>query len=207
MGRAAEQCVAADQAARNGEIEKARRVWLELWRAYGGSAGLAARLAWARVQAGEVGPAALWVLRGEMLEPRDPALRWVEDRVREAGGLVGASTPRWPVRPIEWSALALLLGLSTGLAWPRPGRTMALALLALASAVIFPLQGWLSIRSGQAVMLAVAPLEGSDVELEAGQLVTIRGREGSRVHVAAGRVIDGWVPARTVALIAGGEDG
>jgi len=56
-------------------------------------------------------------------------------------------------------------------------------------------------------MLAVAPLEGSDVELEAGQLVTIRGRQGGRVHVAAGRVIDGWVPASSVAAIAGGEDG
>lgn len=207
MGRGAEQCAAADQAARRGEVEKARRVWLELWRAHGGRAGLAARLAWARVQAGEVGPAALWVLRGEMIEPRDPSLRWVEERVREAGGLVGASAPRWPVRPIEWSALALALGLCTGLAWPRPAGTVVWALLTLAAAVMFPLQGWMSMRSGLAVMLAVAPLEGSDVELEAGQLVMIRGREGSRVHVAAGRVIDGWVPASSVAPIAGGEDG
>jgi len=207
MGRAGEQCSAADQAARRGEIEKARRVWLELWRAYGGNAGLAARLAWARVQAGEVGPAALWVLRGEMMEPRDPALRWVEERVREAGGLVGASAPRWPIRPLEWSALALVLGVCTGFAWPRLAPSIVLAVLTAASAFMFPLQGWLSTRSGQAVMLAVAPLEGSDVELEAGQLVTIRGRQGGRVHVAAGRVIDGWVPASSVAAIAGGEDG
>ncbi|HET9328602.1 MAG TPA: BatD family protein [Candidatus Eisenbacteria bacterium] len=205
--RAAQQSAAADQAARRGEVEKARRVWLELWRIHGGRAGLAARLAWARVQAGEVGPAALWVLRGEMIEPRDPALRWVEERVREAGGLVGAAAPRLPVRPIEWSALSLALGLCTGLAWPRIGRSVLLGLLALSCAAIFPMQGWLSARSGQAVMLAVAPLEGSDVELEAGQMVTIREREGGRVHVAAGRVIDGWVPATSVAPIAGGEDG
>jgi len=207
MSRAAEQCAAADQAARRGEVDKARQVWLQLWRAHGGSAGLAARLAWARVQAGEVGPAALWALRGEMIEPRDPALRWVEERVREAGGLVGAATPRWPVRPIEWSSLALVLGLAAGVSWPRRGRAVALAVLALIAGAIFPVQGWLSTRSGQAVMLSVAPLEGSDVELEAGQLVTIRGRQGGRVHVAAGRVIDGWVPATSVAPIAGGEDG
>jgi len=111
------------------------------------------------------------------------------------------------VRPIEWSSLALVLGLAAGVSWPRRGRAVALAVLALIAGAIFPVQGWLSTRSGQAVMLAVAPLEGSDVELEAGQLVTIRGRQGGRVHVAAGRVIDGWVPATSVAPIAGGEDG
>ena len=205
-GRAAEQCAAADQAARAGEIEKARRVWLELWRVHGGQGGLAARLAWAHVQAGEIGPAALWVLRGEMIAPRDPALRWVEERVREAGGLVGASPPRWPVRSSEWSFAALTLGLAAGLSWPRRGLAFTLAVAAMAAALVFPFQGWVAARSGQAVMLAAAPLEGSDVQLEPGQMVTIRGREGQRVRVAAGRVIDGWVPASAVAPIAGGED-
>ncbi|TMQ68741.1 MAG: protein BatD [Candidatus Eisenbacteria bacterium] len=206
-GRAAEQCAAADQAARRGEVDRARRVWLELWRSQGGQAGLAARLAWAHVQAGEIGPAALWVLRGEMMGPRDPALRWVEERVREAGGLVGATAPRWPLRPIEWSALALVVGIGAGLCWPRRVRAVAVATLALVCALVYPVQGWMAERSGRAVMLAMAPLQGSDVELEPGQLVTIRAREGGRVRVAAGRVIDGWVPASIVAPVAGAADG
>jgi len=205
-GRAAQQCIAADQAARRGEIDKARRVWLELWRTHRGSGGLAARLAWARVQSGEIGPAALWVIRGEMIEPRDPALRWVDERVREAGGLVGSSAPRWPVRPMEWSLLALVAGLSAG--WvPRRAWAATLAVVALLAGAIFPAQGWLAERSGRAVMMAAAPLEGSDLELEPGQLVTIRGREGNRVRVAAGRVADGWVPVSAVAPITGTEGG
>jgi hypothetical protein len=205
-GRAAQQCVAADQAARRGEVDRARRVWLELWRMHGGSAGLAARMAWAHVQGGEIGPAALWVIRGEMIEPRDPGLHWVDERVREAGGLVGASPARWPVRPIEWSVLAVLAGLAAG-AVPRRGAATGLAMLALAAGLVFPVQGWLAERSGRAVMMASAPLQGSDLELEPGQLVTIRGREGNRVRVAAGKVIDGWVPASSVAPIAGSEGG
>ena len=92
--RAAAQCQSADQAARRGDIAKARSAWLALWRVHGGDPGLAARLAWAHDQAGEVGRAALWVLRGELVEARDPSLRWVEERVREAGGLIGAAAPR-----------------------------------------------------------------------------------------------------------------
>ena len=208
-GRAAAQCQAADQAARRGEVEKARQVWLELWRSQGGSPGLAARIAWAHVQAGEIGPAALWVLRGELVEPRDPGLRWVEERVREAGGLVGASAPRWPVRRLEWSLVALVLGLATGLAWSRPPLAAGFVIGVLVATTVVPIQGWLAARYGTAVVLRPTDLEGSDVQLEPGQMVTVRAREGARLHVAAGRVIDGWVPATAVARIAPprGDDG
>jgi hypothetical protein len=208
-GRAAAQCQAADQAARGGEVDKARRVWLELWRSYGGAPGLAARIAWAHVQVGEIGPASLWVLRGELVEPRDPGLRWVEDRVREAGGLVGASAPRWPVRRIEWSLVALLSGLAGVVLWSRRAAAVLSFAVAVLAAAILPAQGWLAEQSGTAVVLGQAELAGSDVELEPGQMVTVRAREGARVHVAAGRVIDGWVPATAVARVAPrrGEDG
>jgi hypothetical protein len=203
--RAAMQCRAADQAARQGDIAKARDVWQALWQSWGGHPGLAARLAWAHNQAGEVGPAALWVLRGELVEARDPSLRWIEERVREAGGLVGAAAPRWPVRSIEWSIAALILATGGVVAWGRRGLAVSCLVGALGVSAIEPVQGWRASRSGEAVVLTAAALQGSDVELEPGQLVIVRGREGSRVRVTAGRVIEGWIPASAVARVAKSE--
>src|SRR5262249_1934700 len=132
----------ADQAAQRGELERARATWLELWRRGAQHPGLAARLAWFEMQAGQTGPAALWVLRGDLAEPRDPAPDWVGDRVRESGGLVGAGAPRTPVTRLEWSLMGVLAGLGAGILWPRRRATLACVALALAAGVVYPLQGW-----------------------------------------------------------------
>jgi hypothetical protein len=205
--RAAAQCQSADQAARRGEIAKARSAWLALWRVHGGDPGLAARLAWAHEQAGEVGRAALWVLRGELVEARDPSLRWVEERVREAGGLIGAAAPRWPIRRIEWSVGAFAFGLIGMLAWGQRALALGCLAVAVAASVTEPIQGWRARSSGEAVVLSASGLQGSDLELEPGQLVIVRGREGDRVRVAAGRVVEGWVPAEAVAQVTAPPDG
>jgi hypothetical protein len=205
--RAAAQCQEADQAARRGDVARARGAWLALWRVHGGDPGLAARLAWAHDQAGEIGRAALWVLRGELVEARDPGLRWVEERVREGGGLVGAAAPRWPVRRIEWSLGAFALGLIGMLLWSRRGMAIACLALAVAASAVGPIQGWRALSSGEAVVLSTAGLQGSDVELEPGQLVIVRRREGDRVRVAAGAVVEGWVPAGAIAQITAPPEG
>jgi hypothetical protein len=205
--RAAAQSLLADQAARRGEIAKARSAWVALWRVHGGDPGLAARLAWAHDQAGEVGRAALWVLRGELVEARDPGLRWVEERVREGGGLIGAGAPRWPVRRLEWSIGVFALGLIGMIGWDRRSLALSCLALAVAGSAVEPIQSWRALRSGEAVVVSAAGLQGSDVELEPGQLVIVRGREGDRVRVAAGRVVEGWVPAASVAQVTAPPEG
>src|SRR3989442_1754216 len=95
-----------------------------------GARGAAGR--WSRCGAGAT-PAG--VLRGERDEPRDRALAWVAERVREGGGLSGGKHARWPVRRIEWAIAALLLGTAAGGLWPR--RTWAAAaILAIGCAAV-----------------------------------------------------------------------
>lgn len=194
--RAARGALAADQAAKRGETERARRAWAELWQQGGHDARLAARVAWADAQAGEIGPAALWVARGEIADPREGSLRWVEGRVREAGGLMGSSPARLPVRPLEWSLAALLAGAASVLLGRRRLGPV-LAAVAIACGSIYPLQGLWATRSGRAVVLQSATL-GSGVELDAGQMVTVVESRGDRVRIEAGRVLGGWVPAAAI---------
>ncbi len=185
----------ADAAARAGDLERARRVWLALWERGARTPGLAARLAWAEVRGGQVGPASAWVVRGEILGPRDPALGWVRERVREAGGLSGATSARWPVRRIEWSVLALVFGAAAGGFWPRRVPSVAALALAVTCAAVFPFQGWVAARIPAAVLEGAATLAGPGLELEPGQVVRILSRAGDRVRVEAGRGIEGWLPA------------
>jgi hypothetical protein len=132
-----------------------------------------------------------------MSDPREGSLRWVEDRVREAGGLVGASPARVPVRPLELALAALIAGAASVLARGRRAG-LSLAVLAIAAGALFPLQGVWAARSGRAVVLESATLAGSGVELDAGQMVTVLESRGDRIRVAAGRVLGGWVPAVAV---------
>lgn len=205
--RYARLALEADGWARRGDIGRAREAWLALWREGGDDAGLAARLAWESVQGGEVGRAALWVLRGNRVGARDPALHWVAERVREAGGLMGAGMMRLPVRDLEWSVLALLLGGAAP--WLRRRRWWSLAcgLLALGVAGIGPLErAWIR-ASGQAVVLQPARVEGTDIDLDPGQVVRVQRREGERVRVKIGRMTDGWLPATSVGQVAEERDG
>ena len=192
--RGALRARAADDAARAGHVDRARAGWLALWREGARSPALAARLAWVEVNAGAAGPAAVWVLRGELGEPRDPALAWVRERVREAGGLAGPGTARLPLRHLEWAILALALGAGAGLAWPRRTPALGLVALAIAASAVYPLQAWLAAHPDREVVRVATTLEGPGLELEAGQVVTVLERGMDRARVRAGRGVTGWIP-------------
>jgi hypothetical protein len=71
----------------------------------------------------------------------------------------------------------------------------AVAALAIACAAVFPAQGWQATRAGHAVLEREARLEGPELDLAAGQVVTVLRRAGERARVVAGRGIEGWIPA------------
>lgn len=191
----------ADLLARGGELDGARAAWRALWSRGFRAPGLAARLGWAAIRSGEVGDAAAWALRGEREESRDGALVWVRERVREGGGLVGAGGGRLPVRRLEWAVLALALGIAAGAAWPRRGIALALAALCVAAGSARLLESrWIE-RAPRAVVLAAAPLEGSDLTLEPGQVVTVLSRAADSVRVRAARDLVGRVPETAIETV------
>ena len=184
----------ADDAARAGRVDAATAEWRRLWTEGPGDAPLAARLAWAALQRGDVGGAALWALRGQQREARDPTITWIEARAREAGGMLGAPGRALPLRSGEWAALAGALGLAAALLWRRPRLAAPLALLAAFTAVEPELQAAWNTRAPLAVVRAATPLAGADVQLEPGQVVRVRGRRDGAVRVRAGRDLEGGVP-------------
>ena len=186
---------AVDRVAREGDVARARAAWNELWREGARGPGLAARLAWAEATRGALGPAAVWVLRGEQTDARDPALAWVSELVREGGGLAGARPVRLPVRRVEWAVVALALGLGAGAVWPRRGLALPLAVLALCAAGVDPLQDAWAAHVGQSVVGRSVTLEGAGLELETGQVVQVLRSEGNWARVRAGRELEGRVPA------------
>jgi hypothetical protein len=189
---------AADQAARAGDVTRARGEWARLWSEGGRAPGLAARLAWVDAQSGAAGSAAAWVVRGELLGGRDPALGWVAERVREGGGLIGVSSRRWPVRPLEWGIIALLFGALAGLAWPNRNLAGA-ALVAIAlCGVIDPVQSAIVARQHHGVILGPVAIAEAGVDLQPGQVVRVREQRGDRVRIDAGAGVEGWVPAGSV---------
>ncbi|MEK7330544.1 MAG: hypothetical protein AAB113_07060, partial [Candidatus Eisenbacteria bacterium] len=194
---------AADQAAREGDLTRARDRWAALWRAGAHHSGLAARLAWAEAQGGAVGPAAAWVVRGERAGARDPALHWIAERVREGGGLIGDVPVRWPVRPLEWAVAALLLGVGAGALWPRRGPVAVGVALALLTGAVDPLQGTLAARSGCAVVQQTVTLEGAGLDLQPGQVVRLLERRGGRARVSAGGGVGGWLPESAIDIVNG----
>jgi len=200
--RYARLAVEADQWARRGELSRARTAWQTLWREAGEHPGLAARLAWEGMQSGDVGRAALWVLRGELAGARDPALAWVAERVREAGGLMGSGMTRLPVRDLEWSLIAFVTALAGCLAWRRRAAwSIAAAVVAVIAAVTVPLErAWVQ-ASGRAVVLRATRLEGTDVDLDPGQVVRVRSGQNGRVRVQIGRMTEGWLPAASIGRV------
>jgi hypothetical protein len=186
---------AADRVAREGDVARARAAWVGMWREGARGPALAARLAWAEATRGALGPAAVWVLRGEQAEARDPALAWVSDLVREGGGLAGERPVRLPVRRVEWAVLALVLGLGAGAVWPRRGLAVALGVLALCAAGMDSTQDAWAARVAQSVVSRSVTLEGTGLELETGQVVQVLRDEGAWARVRVGRELEGRVPA------------
>ena len=193
---------AADRVAREGDVARAGSAWIGMWREGAHAPALAARLAWAEATGGALGPAAVWVLRGEQADARDPALRWVSDLVREGGGLAGARPVRLPVRRAEWAVAGLVLGLAAGAVWPRRGLAVALAMLAVGTAVVDPIEDVWAKQVAQAVVGRNVQLEGTGLELETGQVVEVLGWEGASARVRAGRELVGRLPGAALLPVA-----
>lgn len=194
--RAAQRAEAADQAARAGDLATACRAWAALWHDGDREAALAARLASCALRDGDLGAASAWAWRGARGEPRDPALEWAWERVREAGGLAGGGRGAAPVRSLEWAIAALLWGLAAGALWPRRGPALALAALALVCGVAEPAARAWDGRYDHAAVRSATTLEGARVDLEAGQIVIVKEWRGDRARVEVARGIEGWL-ART----------
>ncbi len=192
------RAAAAESAARTGDIAAAERGWRALWKDGARAPGLAARLAWSRLEFDDVAPAALWVLRGEREDGRDRALGWTKARVREAGGLSGSPLRSIPMTRLEWGVLGAMFGLAAGIVWPRRLASLVCAVLLAACACVVPVQSLAIARSGEAVVMRETRLGGSDIDLEPGRVVRLRGKDGGRQIVWVGRGVSGWLPADVV---------
>lgn len=199
--RGERRLAAADQAARGGAVERAAAEWRALWREGARHPAVAARLAWSELQAGEIGQAALWALRGERLEARDPSLDWMIQQIRETGGLTGHQPTRLPVRRFEWALLALVAGLATMLLWPRLVPAGVAGALFLLAAFLHPVEGWWADRSVRAVVASPVTLEGTELELEPGQVVTVIERSAGRARAEVGHGAVGWLSEGSLELL------
>ena len=191
----AARAAAADALAAQRQVGAAASAWEQLWHDSPGDPALAARLAWASLREPRLPEAALWVLRGRAGEPRSAALVWAEERVREAGGLVGAPGAGLPVRSLEWGALAFALALGALLEWPRRWSSGMLALLALLAAAAPALQHAQGRPESLAVVAVETTLSGADTQLEPGEVVRALAAHGDTVRVSAGHDAIGEVPA------------
>jgi len=194
---------AGDQAARAGEPERAKVQWLAIWREGAREPGLAARLAWSELQAGSPGAAAAWGVRGERVGVRDPSLGWIAGRVREGGGLVGDASARWPVRPLEWAIVALVLGASSGVLWPRRGLAIAAVVLSGAAGLTGAVQQRLDAATDRGVVQASVTLEGAGLDLQPGQVVRLLEQRGGRALVDAGGGAGGWIADSVIDIVRG----
>jgi hypothetical protein len=129
---------------------------------------------------------------------RDRGLAWVAERVREAGGLVGAGPRPWPVRPIEVACAALALGFACGALWPRRGVVAALGVALILVVAAPPAQRAWVLREARGVVREPVELSGPGIELQPGQVVTWLGRRRDGVRVRAGRGVEGVVPAGAI---------
>jgi len=64
-------------------------------------------------------------------------------------------------------------------------------------------QGWHAARATHAVLDSGVTLQGPDLDLSAGQVVTVLRRAGERARVVAGRDIEGWLPAASLIELKG----
>jgi hypothetical protein len=194
----AERAAAADTRARNGRVDQAEAEWARLWDESPGDPALAARLAWGALQRDDPGAATVWVLRGDRREARDPALRLLAQRVRDAGGLVGAPGRSLPLRSSEWAVLACVLAIAAGVLWPRRRIAEVLLGLALVAGTWWPAESAWRGQQWLAVVRSAVTLPPGDVMLDAGQVVRVLRLEGGQADVRATADLSGTLPERAL---------
>jgi hypothetical protein len=199
------QAQQAESWARRGEWDRARARWEELWQTSRGDPGVAARLAWSALQAGETGPATLWVLRGWLSDPRDPGVRWVAQRARESGALLGESGAGWWPSALEAALAAALAGGGLAWFWGRDGRmALGLGVVWLSAMIVLPARDWAQRRTERVVVMhetELVPNAGDRLPMEPGQVLRVRGRAGKTLRVTAGPGVEGRVASDAVAGI------
>ena len=200
-GRLAERAAAADERARGGDMAAAEAEWARLWDEAPGDPALAARLAWGALDRDDVATATVWTLRGDRREARDPAIESIAARVRDAGGLVGAPGRALPFRSFEWALFAFLLATGAGLAWPRRGWAVTLAVAACVAGAWWPVETTWRARQALAVVRATVPLPPTGVTLDSGQVVRVRGLATGAVAVQAASDLEGTLPESAVWLL------
>jgi hypothetical protein len=194
----AERAAAADTRARDGRVEEAEAEWARLWEESPGDPALAARLAWGALQRDDPGAATVWVLRGDRREARDPALRVLSQRVRDAGGLVGAPGRSLPLRSYEWAVLACAFAIAAGALWPRRRVAELLLGLALVAGAWWPAESAWRGRQWLAVVRSAVTLPPGDVMLDAGQVVRVLRLDAGQADVRATADLSGTLPARAL---------
>lgn len=194
------RALAADAYAREGRLREAESEWGHVWDAHPGDAALAARLAWAALERGDLASATVWVMRGERRSCRDAAVGFVADRVREAGGLVGAPGRSVPLRPLEWGALSLMLGLGALSVWRLRALRVTLLVSSVVAGLAWPAGTWWQARTEWAVVRRSCDLGEPPVRLEPGQVVRVLARDASGARVRAARDLEGGLPASVLAF-------
>ncbi len=199
-GRAelAERAATADARAREGHVDQAEAEWARLWDESPGDPGLAARLAWGALQRDDPGAATVWVLRGDRHEARDPALRVIAQRVRDAGGLVGAPGRSLPLRSGEWALLAGALAIAAGVLWPRRRIAQVLLGMAIVAGAWWPAESAWRGQQWLAVVRSAVALPPGDVMLDAGQVVRVLRLEAGQADVRATADLSGTLPERAL---------
>ena len=194
----AARAAAADTRARSGQVEQAAAEWARLWDESPGDPALAARLAWSALQREDPGTAAVWALRGDRREARDPALRVMSARVREAGGLVGAPGRSLPLRSGEWAVLACLLAIAGAILWPWRRISLLVLGLALVAGTWWPAEAAWRSQQRLAVIRRAVPLPPGDVLLDAGQVVRVLRRAAGEADVRATSDLSGTLPEQAL---------
>jgi len=192
----------AESWARRGDWDRARQRWEEVWQASDGDPGVAARLGWAALQSGEIGPATLWVLRGWMRDPRDASVRWVAQRARESGALLGESGSGWWPSALEAALVAALAGAGLAWYWGREWRLASLlGVLGAAAMAVLPVRVLAQRGTERVVVMReteLVPSSGDRLAMEPGQVLRVRSRAGNTVRVSAGPGVEGLVAAADV---------
>jgi hypothetical protein len=80
---------------------------------------------------------------------------------------------------------------------------VALALAAVIAGAADPVQVLMGSTARRAVVRETIALEGTGLDLQAGQVVQVLGRDRGRARVNAGGGVAGWVPAGSLDIVSG----